>query len=228
MSAVSATSPELARQSLGLDELYDKLRKCLFDNLLLATFSVSEVKPKEAAVFVAIKWTFTFGDGKFAESQAAVVLDGELSNKALITAQKISLLQVFFLEEPNPPVTKPETTPNVNNPVDNVTAINNQLNNVGLPGVKTADQLENKKGPTKKQLAEASQKLLEWKGGIDQLNPENPGDWDEHAQKLKDLPGLDKDTQRELFNGMKEIAASKGVGYERGSKAFYLLETTHS
>lgn len=220
MTAVQAKCPELANLSLGLEELYGKLRNCLVDNMLLATCNVTDCKPHDTTLYVGVKWHFSFGDGKCVKSRAAVVVPytGTVSNKDLLTAQKISLLHVFFLEVPAGAV---EKSANVNKTVDN---LNDTLSKNGLPAVTTANQVESK-GPTKKQLAEASQKLMDWKGVIDTLDPENPGEWDEHAQKLKNLPGLDTDMQIQLFGDMRDAARAKGVGYNGKQKRFYLLDS---
>lgn len=112
---------------------------------------------------------------------------------------------------------------NSSNLLDNLSSINNDLSKAGLPAVTTADKV-GVKGQTKRQLAETSQKIMEWKGGFDDLDPENPGDWDDYAQKLKDIPGLTTPAQIILFRDMKDFACEKGVGYLSKEKRFFLLE----
>lgn len=109
-------------------------------------------------------------------------------------------------------------------PVDErIKAVNQTLTSAGLQPMRTADQPDPAM-PTKRQLAEAAKALMAWREGIGQLSIEAPSEWDNHAQKLASLPGIDRPFQVTLFRQMKQKAAEYGVGYNSLTKRFYLME----
>lgn len=201
MTAVQASTKEIANLSLSLDEVYDKLKASLFANSLLATCSVQDTIQSGEQLRLGAEWTFRFGNGDAIVSRAVVVLPClKLSNDLLLKAQKLSLLQVFMLTI---------------NPVDEV---NKHLESNGQKPLVTADQLQTK---TPQDFADASRKRKAWVDAVPMLNPKKPDDWTAHAVKLKDLPGQDEDFQKELFREMKRIAHEKGLAFNSDMKKFY-------
>jgi hypothetical protein len=76
----------------------------------------------------------------------------------------------------------------------------------------------------KKEQAENAKALLEWQNQIDQLSPENPGEWDEHAQALNKLSFLPPGEVKGLWKKYKLAAERVGVGYDSASTKFFLIE----
>lgn len=97
-----------------------------------------------------------------------------------------------------------------------------------VPGLTTADQLdpvEEKKprSQNKLELAEQSKALTDWQNRVDGLSSDFPGDWDEHALKLKELDFLPQADFRANWEGLKKRARDKGLGYNSVTRKFYML-----
>lgn len=97
----------------------------------------------------------------------------------------------------------------------------------GVPTVTTGDQVavpKPKPAPTKKEVADQTGKLLAWQNAVKHLSAENPGDWDAHRLKLKELDFIGKTEKGVLLAKMIEQANAAGVDYDREKQSFFLME----
>lgn len=75
----------------------------------------------------------------------------------------------------------------------------------------------------KKELADAAQALTEWQNEFDKIEV-SPEGYLAHGMKLKDLKGLAPADMGAQFRALCNVAANRGIDYDKDSKSFYHAE----
>lgn len=251
LAAIQEESDTL--MGMGIVDAYTDLVKMLKDagiSYLPSTASHAfEVKSTNGDMVgittVDVEYGFRLSDSNPVFCHAVGIFQdthGWLTNYTLFMARACALLSVFDVVASDGVTSIPTSLPTQPPAQPGNEVVNQLLQQHGQQSLKTADQIAPITRPpsdtlkstpsivpasgnrTKLGLAEDAKALLAWQNKIVELSPENPGDWDEHAQALGNLKGLKQEDVVDQFKKLKEQAARVNVGYNKDRRAFFLIE----